>query len=106
MQAGGHRRCQRASRDLGRFIADVNTNLSQVGYQAKATNVTNIPYEGPEIIGYAQWPGRGTTYHFKLAGQDVELYITEKRKKLRVFIDYTEWTARRTTPPRSTREQA
>jgi hypothetical protein len=52
-----------------------------------------MSYEGPDEIGYATWLGRGTTYHFKLAGHDVQLYVTEKRKKLRVFIDHQEWTA-------------
>jgi hypothetical protein len=47
-------------------------------------------YEGPEQIGFAEVPGRGTTYHFALAGHDIQLYVTEKRKKVRVFVDHVE----------------
>lgn len=45
----------------------------------------------PDSIGYAKFPGRGTTYYFKLAGHDIQLYVTEKRKKVRVFVDHTEF---------------
>ena len=48
-------------------------------------------YNGPNEIGYATFPGRGTTYSFKLDGHDVQLYVTEKRKMLRVFIDHVEY---------------
>lgn len=49
-----------------------------------------MTYEGPDCIGYIEWPGRGTTYDFKLAGHDIQLYVTEKRKKVRVFVDHQE----------------
>lgn len=48
-------------------------------------------YEGPESVGYAIWPGRGTTYYFSLAGHNVQLYVTEKRKTVRVFVDRREY---------------
>ncbi|HWV44631.1 MAG TPA: hypothetical protein VN039_01160 [Nitrospira sp.] len=48
-------------------------------------------YEGPTEIGYANWPGRGTTYHFPVAGKQVEIYVTEKQKRVRLFVDAVEW---------------
>lgn len=48
-------------------------------------------FEGPESIGYARFPGAGTSYYFKLAGHDVQLYVTEKRKLVRVFVDGKEY---------------
>lgn len=50
-----------------------------------------MTYNGPAEIGHATFPGRGTTYYFTLEGHDVQLYVTEKRKKLRVFIDHSEY---------------
>jgi hypothetical protein len=50
-----------------------------------------MAYNGPTEIGHFTLPGRGTTYSFKLEGHDVQLYVTEKRKKLRVFIDHAEY---------------
>jgi hypothetical protein len=35
-------------------------------------------------------PGRGTTYRLNLAGHDIQLYVTEKRKLVRVFVDHRE----------------
>ena len=48
-------------------------------------------YCGPSEIGYAKFPNRGITYHFKLEGHDIQLYVTEKRKKIRIFVDHQEW---------------
>lgn len=48
-------------------------------------------YEGPDQIGYAKFPGRGTSYHFDIAGHDFQVYITEKRKLVRVHVDHEEW---------------
>ena len=48
-------------------------------------------YDGPDSIGFATWPGRGTTYSAKYADHDVQVYVTEKRKKVRVFVDGVEW---------------
>lgn len=50
-------------------------------------------YEGPSSIGYALWPGRGTTYMMNFADHKVEVYLTEKRKKIRVYVDGKEWKA-------------
>lgn len=44
-------------------------------------------------IGHYKWPGRGSTYYLKIAGHDIQVYITEKRKKIRVFVDHAEWKA-------------
>lgn len=44
-------------------------------------------------IGHHRWPGRGDTYYIDVAGRNVQLYVTEKRKKIRVFIDHQEWKA-------------
>jgi len=51
-------------------------------------------YEGPDQIGYAVWPGRGTTYHFPIAGRSIEVYVTEKKKLVRVYVDGVEWGAK------------
>lgn len=48
-------------------------------------------YEGPNEIGHFKWPGRGTTYSFKISGHDFQIYVTEKRKKVRIFVDREEW---------------
>lgn len=48
-------------------------------------------YDGPKEIGWASMPGRGTTYDGKFGGHDVQVYITEKRKAIRVFVDNKEW---------------
>lgn len=48
-------------------------------------------YHGPESIGYAAWPGRGTTYDARYGGHDVQIYVTEKRKTIRVYVDGKEW---------------
>lgn len=50
-----------------------------------------MTYEGPTEIGHFTIPNRGTSYHMQFAGHDVQIYITEKRKKIRVFIDHEEW---------------
>jgi len=50
-------------------------------------------YRGPKAIGHFTMPGRGTSYSFKLEGHDIQLYVTEKRKKVRVFVDHEEWRA-------------
>ena len=50
-----------------------------------------LPWLDMKDLGVGTFPGRGNTYYFKLAGHDVQLYVTEKRKKIRVFIDHEEW---------------
>ena len=51
-----------------------------------------LPLLDLDDVGCGRFPGRGTTYYFKLAGHDVQVYLTEKRKRVRVFVDYKEWT--------------
>jgi hypothetical protein len=48
-------------------------------------------YKGPDQIGWAYWPGRGTTYHGDFDGHDVQVFVTEKRKRVRVFVDGKEY---------------
>lgn len=47
-------------------------------------------YEGPTEIGYANFPGRGTSYHFTISGHDIQIAISPKRKNVRVFVDHEE----------------
>ena len=51
----------------------------------------NADYRGPTEIGHFTMPGRGTSYHADHDGHDVQVYVTEKRKKVRVFVDGDEW---------------
>ena len=48
-------------------------------------------YRGPTEIGHFTMPGRGTSYHADYDGHDVQVYVTEKRKKVRIFVDGDEW---------------
>jgi hypothetical protein len=50
-------------------------------------------YEGPDSIGWSNFPGRGTTYSFKIASRDIQVYVTEKKKLIRVHVDGVEWKA-------------
>lgn len=34
--------------------------------------------------------GRGVTHYLKVGGHSVQIYITKKRKKIRVFVDHKE----------------
>lgn len=58
-------------------------------------------YEGyedkPELVAWCNLPGRGTTFSYDVAGHDVQIYVTEKRKQVRVYLDHTELTTRRKT---------
>lgn len=54
----------------------------------------NDEYKGPDRIGYAVFPGRGTTYNAVFEGRQIELYFTEKQRKLRVFVDGKEWKSK------------
>lgn len=48
-------------------------------------------YRGPNEIRHFTMPGRGTSYYADYDGHDVQVYVTEKRKKIRVFVDGDEW---------------
>jgi len=48
-------------------------------------------YSGPNTIRYAKFTGRGITYSADYDGYEVEVYITEKAKRIRVFVDKQEW---------------
>lgn len=50
-----------------------------------------MSYNGPTEIGYFTVPGRGISYHMEIGGHNVQIYLTEKRKKIRVWVDYEEW---------------
>lgn len=51
-------------------------------------------YEGfedkPELVAWCNLPGRGTTFSYDVAGHDVQIYVTEKQKRVRVFLDHVE----------------
>lgn len=48
-------------------------------------------YRGPIEIGYLALPKRGTVYLMDFEGRKIELYFTEKQRRLRVFVDGKEW---------------
>ena len=48
-------------------------------------------YRGPAEIGHFTVPGRGTTYNADFEGHRVQVYVTEKRKRIRVFVSGVEW---------------
>lgn len=58
-----------------------------------STDRTKAVYEGPTEIGHFTVPGRGTSYTAEYAGHQVQVYITEKRKQIRIFVDGHEWKA-------------
>lgn len=39
-----------------------------------------------------QGRARGVAHYFKIAGRDVQIYVTKRRKKIRVFVDHEELT--------------
>jgi len=45
----------------------------------------------PAEIGVFTVPGRGTSYSATYGPHDVQIYLTEKRKAIRVFVDGSEW---------------
>lgn len=47
----------------------------------------------PELVAWCNLPGRGTTFSYEVAGRNVQIYVTEKRKLVRVFLDHDELTA-------------
>lgn len=48
-------------------------------------------YRGPTEIGHFTVAGRGTSYYANYEGHDVQVYVTEKKKLIRVFVDGDEW---------------
>ena len=49
-------------------------------------------YRGPKEISHYTRPGRGTTYTMQFErGHTVEVYVTEKRKQIRMFVNGYEW---------------
>lgn len=48
-------------------------------------------FRGPTQIGYAKFPRRGTAYHADYDGHQVEVFITEKVKRIRIHVDGQEW---------------
>ena len=48
-------------------------------------------YRGPTRIGHFKVPGRGTSYSMDIDGHGIQVWITEKRKLVRVFVDHKEW---------------
>lgn len=53
--------------------------------------MTSKGYEDkPELVAWCNLPGRGTTFSYDVAGHDVQIYVTEKRKQVRVYLDHVE----------------
>lgn len=48
-------------------------------------------FRGPTQIGYAKFRGRGTAYSADYDGHMVEVFITEKAKRVRIHVDGQEW---------------
>lgn len=48
-------------------------------------------YRGPTAVGHFKVPGRGTSYSMSIDGHDIQVWITEKRKLVRVYVDHKEW---------------
>jgi hypothetical protein len=46
----------------------------------------------PELVAWSHFAGRGTTFSYEVAGKNLQVYVTEKAKKIRVFLDHTELT--------------
>lgn len=44
-------------------------------------------YQGPQSISWAVFPGRGRSYRIDLEGHAVELSVSEKGQRVRVFVD-------------------
>lgn len=44
-------------------------------------------YRGPEHIAYAAFPGRGRSYRLTVEGHDIEVVVSEKATKVRVYVD-------------------
>ena len=47
-------------------------------------------YRGPTEIGYFSSP-RGTSYTMNVEGHYIEIYVTPKRRQVRVFVDHEKW---------------
>lgn len=47
-------------------------------------------YRGPTEIGHYSSP-RGASYTMTIEGHDVQVYVTAKRKQIRVFVNHDEW---------------
>lgn len=50
-----------------------------------------LPLLDLKDMSVGRFPGRGNTYYLDLAGHNIQLYVTEKRKLIRVFVDHKEW---------------
>ena len=52
---------------------------------------TEDQFNGPTEIGYTIFPRMGISYRGKYEGRDVCVSFSEKRKKMRIFVDGVEW---------------
>lgn len=53
------------------------------------------PYaDCPTEIHVSNFPDRGANYHAKYAEHVVDIFLTEKRKRIRVWVDGEEWVAK------------
>ena len=52
---------------------------------------TDDEYNGPTQIGWSSMAGRGTSYSADYDGHNVQVYVTEKRKRVRIWVDGVEY---------------
>ena len=53
-------------------------------------------FRGPTEIGWAVFPGRGISYSGTYEDRNVQISFSEKRTKIRIFVDGTEFVAKPT----------
>lgn len=56
-------------------------------------------YDGPHHIAYADFPGKGISYWVVFEGRSFDISFSEKRRKMRVFVDGDEWVKRSDVEP-------
>lgn len=44
-------------------------------------------YQGPETISYCRFPGRGRSYRLLVEGHDIQIAVSEKGLRVRVYVD-------------------
>lgn len=52
-----------------------------------AAEATSVEYNGSFDD---QGRARAVSHYFRIAGRDVQIYVTKKHKKIRVFVDHKE----------------
>lgn len=68
-----------------------NTPEGNTDWDAHAQELEDS-YCGPEEIGWVHFPGGGTTYYADFDSFDIQIYVTERKRKIRIFINGKEYT--------------